>query len=47
MEIYNRANDWNWRFGITPNFSNSLERKFDWALVDFQFNVEKGVIVEG
>merc|ERR1711988_1944532 len=47
MEIFNASSDWQWRFGETPNFSNSLETKFSWALVDFQFNVEKGMIVEG
>lgn len=33
--IYKESEDWNWRFGETPAFSNSLEKKFDWALVDF------------
>lgn len=47
MEIYKQAEDWNWRFGETPNFSNSFEHKFSWALVDIQFNVEKGKIVAG
>jgi hypothetical protein len=47
MEIFKQAEDWNWRFGETPAFSNSLEHKFSWALVDIQFNVEKGKIVAG
>lgn len=47
MEIYEGYNDWKWRFGETPQFTNSLEHKFPWALVDVQFNVEKGVIVKG
>jgi lipoate-protein ligase A len=47
MEIYKQSEDWDWRFGGTPDFSNSLEKKFDWALVDIQFNVEKGLIVKG
>ena len=47
MSIYNQSEDWQWRFGDTPDFSNSLEKKFDWALVDVQFNVEKGIIVKG
>ena len=47
MEIFKQSEDNEWRFGNTPDFSNSLEKKFDWALVDFQFNVEKGVIVKG
>ena len=47
MEIYKNYDDWNWRFGLTPDFKNSIEKKFQWALVDFQCNVEKGVIVDG
>jgi len=47
MEIYEESAKWDWRFGVTPDFSNSLEHKFDWALVDVQFNVEKGKIVTG
>ena len=31
----------------TPSFSNSLEHKFDWALVDVSFDVDKGVISAG
>jgi hypothetical protein len=34
MEIYNGYKDWQWRFGETPDFKNSLEHKFAWALVD-------------
>ena len=38
---------WEWRFGASPTFTNSVEKKFDWALVDFQFDVVKGVITAG
>ena len=34
MDIFNGYNDWNWRFGETPDFKNSLEHKFSWALND-------------
>lgn len=47
MEIYNQSKNREWVFGETPSFSNSLEKKFDWALVDVQFDVEKGLIVKG
>ena len=47
MQIYNQVNEWDWRFGETPQFTNSIEHKFDWALVDVQFDVEKGKIVKG
>ena len=35
METFNESATWEWRFGETPDFSNSIEKKFDWALVDF------------
>jgi lipoate-protein ligase A len=47
MEIYRESEAWEWRFGQTPEFSNNLEKKFDWALIDIQFDVEKGVITKG
>ena len=47
MELYEESSKWEWRFGTTPDFSNSMEHKFAWALVDVQFNVEKGKIVKG
>ena len=47
MEIYNQSADWEWRFGQTPDFQNSLEKKFAWALVDIMFNVQNGVIIKG
>jgi len=47
MEAYKASSTWEWRFGETPSFKNSMEKKFDWALVDFQFDVEKGVITRG
>ena len=46
-EIFQKSEDWEWRFGQTPDFKNSLEKKFSWALVDFQFTAVKGVITEG
>jgi len=47
MEIYESYSKWEWRFGETPEFKNSLEHKFAWALVDVQFNVDKGLITSG
>lgn len=47
MQAYNDSATWDWRFGESPSFTNSLEKKFDWALVDVQFDVEKGVITRG
>ena len=47
MAIYERYAAWEWRFGSSPSFSHSLERKFDWALVDVHVDVQKGVITGG
>ena len=47
MEIYEGYKKWEWRFGETPQFTNSIEKKFDWALIDLEFNVEKGRITKG
>ena len=46
-EIYEGYKKWEWRFGETPSFTNGIEKKFDWALVDLELNVEKGVITRG
>ena len=35
MQTFNESATWKWRFGETPDFVNSIEKKFDWALVDF------------
>lgn len=45
--IYEGYKQWKWRFGETPDFKYALEHKFTWALMDVEFNVERGVIVNG
>lgn len=35
MQIYEDTQKWEWRFGHTPEFSNQIEKKFSWALMDF------------
>jgi lipoate-protein ligase A len=47
MELYQGYTRWEWRFGETPTFTNGIEHKFDWALVDLELNVEKGRITNG
>lgn len=47
MAIYERYDEWEWRFGESPSFSHSLEHKFDWALVDVHVDVDRGVITGG
>jgi len=47
MKVFNDSDDWDWRFGQTPEFQNSFEKKFSWALMDMMFDVEKGLIIKG
>ncbi|CDW73105.1 lipoate-protein ligase a [Stylonychia lemnae] len=47
MEIYENCQKWDWRFGETPSFTNQIEKKFEWALMDVQFDVQKGKISKG
>ena len=47
MEIYRGYEEWDYRFGATPKFSNTVEHKFDWALVEVMFDVENGIISKG
>lgn len=37
-------NSWDWLYGCSPIFSNSLEYKFNWGLIDLSLNVESGII---
>jgi len=46
-EIYNETSTWQWRFGNTPTFSYSLERRFDWGMVEVCLAVENAKIMNG
>ncbi len=46
-KIYNETSTWDWRYGETPEFSYSIEKKFDWGLVELCLNVQNGYIQEG
>ena len=46
-QIYKETSAWNWRFGETPEFSYSLERKFDWGLVELCLGVQNAIIESG
>jgi lipoate-protein ligase A len=45
-DLYNYYNSWEWKFGICPEFTNSLSHKFEWGLIDLSLRVENGVIHE-
>lgn len=39
---FNMLTSWDWLYGNTPEFSNSLEHKFVWGLIDLSLNVING-----
>ena len=41
---YKLITSWEWLYGGSPSFTNSLEFKFNWGLVDLSLNVENGLI---
>ena len=43
-EIAGKYLDWEWRFGSSPAFSHSLEKRFDWGTIDLNMQVEAGVV---
>jgi len=45
-EVYHQYQDWNWRFGETPQFDHNLEHKFEWGLMDVHINSKDGIIEE-
>lgn len=44
MEYYNKYNDWNWRFGETPEFNHQMTERFNWGLVEVHLDVHKAKI---
>jgi len=46
MKHYQEYQDWDWRFGSTPNFSHHMETRFDWGTMDVHIDSEKGVITQ-
>jgi lipoate-protein ligase A len=45
-KYYEEYKDWDWRFGKTPDFSHSLERRFDWGIMDVNFEASGGKITD-
>ena len=44
VKAYEELSNSNWRFGKTPPFTHSFEKKFDWAMMEVLFNCDKGKI---
>jgi lipoate-protein ligase A len=36
--------DWQWRFGETPEFTHHVETRFDWGQMELNFDAQDGVI---
>ncbi|HLV09970.1 MAG TPA: lipoate--protein ligase [Halanaerobiales bacterium] len=45
-ELYQKYSSWEWRFGQTPEFDISFEKRFDWGGIEMCFNLKKGIIEE-
>lgn len=41
---FNEYQDWNWRYGQTPDFEHNLETRFDWGIMDVHFQSSGGKI---
>lgn len=45
-EVYEKLTDKDWVFGQSPSFSNNLEEKFPWGLIDLHLEVARGGKIE-
>lgn len=43
-ERFAHQSSWEWNFGQAPEFSHTLDTRFDWGGVELHFDVERGVI---
>ncbi|QDX29743.1 lipoate--protein ligase A [Dickeya poaceiphila] len=43
-ELFARQSSWAWNFGQAPEFTHTLDTRFDWGGVELHFDVERGVI---
>lgn len=43
---YDELKDWNWRFGETPKFKHTMEKRFEWGNMEVHIDSHKGVIKE-
>lgn len=42
--LFAHQRSWAWNFGQAPNFTHTLDTRFDWGGVELHFDVEQGVI---
>ncbi|MGM0410605.1 MAG: lipoate--protein ligase [Bacillota bacterium] len=44
VELYNKYSSWDWRYGKTPDFDISFEKRFNWGEIELAFNLKNAVI---
>ena len=42
-KIYEELTSWEWLYQKSPDFTNEMETRFDWGIVDFQVQVKGGI----
>jgi lipoate-protein ligase A len=40
--VYNQLVSWEWLYQKTPEFTNNIETRFDWGIIDVFFKVTDG-----
>ncbi len=45
-KLYDKYSSWDFRYGVTPKFSISWVKRFNWGELDVNLNLEKGIIKE-
>lgn len=43
-KLYEKYSSWEWRFGATPHFDISFEKRFSWGDIELGFNLKNGKI---
>jgi len=43
-ELYKKYSSWDWRYGETPAFDITLEKRFPWGGIEMGLKLEKGII---
>jgi len=46
-EVYEGLTSKDWLYSKTPDFTNNLEKRFDWGIIDAFLSVVDGKIVDG
>lgn len=44
---YEQLQDWDWVFGKGADFTDTLEKKFSWALIELNLEVKDGQVLKG